>query len=310
MPTTKPTLPTRKAAQGQGNAKKAAPAGGKELPFLAPQFITLEDGTQIPVKIPPGMPADAARGIIEYLKANPEAAKAAWGQAQSMLKTPGLANAFLNMRQQPQIDDPKVLEALRDDPELKPVFDEVAAEGPSALQKYWEDTELMSKISAKLRSMKLQEQETAAAAAAGGAPKASQAPKKPQNISNLHDAAKWGDVDVAHKMLNEGADVNQKNDRGITPLGVAVGFNRVEVVQLLLDSGADLSLVDGQGNTVLHYAAGYGRKEVAELLLASGAAMDATNKAGQKAQDVAKLNGEAHMVEFLKEKAALTGAAV
>jgi hypothetical protein len=43
------------------------------------------------------MPADAAKGIIEYLKANPEAAKAAWGQAQSMLKTPGLANAFLNM---------------------------------------------------------------------------------------------------------------------------------------------------------------------------------------------------------------------
>ena len=34
--------------------------------------------------------------------------------------------------------------------------------------------------------------------------------QKPQNISNLHDAAKWGDVDAAHKMLNEGADVNQK----------------------------------------------------------------------------------------------------
>ena len=47
MPTTKPALPARKAAQGQGNAKKAAPAGGKELPFLAPQFITLEDGTQV-----------------------------------------------------------------------------------------------------------------------------------------------------------------------------------------------------------------------------------------------------------------------
>ena len=53
------------------------------------------------------MPADAARGIIEYLKANPEAAKAAWGQAQSMLKTPGLANAFLNM-----VCDPRHLEPI------------------------------------------------------------------------------------------------------------------------------------------------------------------------------------------------------
>jgi hypothetical protein len=88
-----------------------------------------------------------------------------------------------------------------------------------------------------------------------------------------------------------------QNERGITPLGVAVGFNRTELVQLLLDSGADLAMVDGQGNTVLHYAAGYGRKEVAELLLMSGADMDATNKAGQKPQDVAKVNGEVSGVD-------------
>jgi Tfp pilus assembly protein FimV len=43
------------------------------------------------------MPAEAAQGVIEYLKANPEAAKAAWQQAQAMLKTPGLAHAMLNM---------------------------------------------------------------------------------------------------------------------------------------------------------------------------------------------------------------------
>jgi hypothetical protein len=43
------------------------------------------------------MPAEAAQGVIEYLKANPEAAKVAWQQAQTLLKTPGLANALLNM---------------------------------------------------------------------------------------------------------------------------------------------------------------------------------------------------------------------
>lgn len=53
---------------------------------------------QVPVRIPPGMPADQAAGIIEYLKANPEAAKAAWGQAQAIMQNPGLANAFVNMQ--------------------------------------------------------------------------------------------------------------------------------------------------------------------------------------------------------------------
>jgi ankyrin repeat protein len=50
-----------------------------------------------------------------------------------------------------------------------------------------------------------------------------------------------------------------QNERGISPLGVAVGFNRKDMVQLLLDAGADLAGRDGQGNTVLHYAAGEGR---------------------------------------------------
>lgn len=53
---------------------------------------------QVPVRIPPGMPAEQAAGIIEYLKANPEAAKAAWAQAQAIMQNPGLANAFVNMQ--------------------------------------------------------------------------------------------------------------------------------------------------------------------------------------------------------------------
>jgi hypothetical protein len=49
------------------------------------------------VKLPPGMPADQAQGILTYLKTNPEAAKAAWAQAQAIMQSPGLANQFINM---------------------------------------------------------------------------------------------------------------------------------------------------------------------------------------------------------------------
>lgn len=50
------------------------------------------------MKIPPGMPADQAQGILTLLKTNPDAAKAAWAQAQAILQNPGLANAFVNMQ--------------------------------------------------------------------------------------------------------------------------------------------------------------------------------------------------------------------
>jgi hypothetical protein len=43
------------------------------------------------------MPAEQAQGILTYLKTNPEAAKAAWSQAQAIMQSPGLANAFINM---------------------------------------------------------------------------------------------------------------------------------------------------------------------------------------------------------------------
>jgi hypothetical protein len=48
---------------------------------------------------------------------------------------------------------------------------------------------------------------------------------------------------------------------------------------------------------------GYGRREVAGMLLDAGADIRAANGAGQKPVDVAKLNGEKKMVEWLREKA-------
>ena len=73
----------------------------------------------------------------------------------------------------------------------------------------------------------------------------------------LHDAAKVGDAGALARLLEEpGCDVNAKDGRGITALGVAVGFNRIPCVKALLAAGADVNLTDAKGSTVLHYAAG------------------------------------------------------
>eukprot|EP00877_Chromochloris_zofingiensis_P007586 jgi/Chrzof1/3080/Cz12g11010.t1 len=294
MPTTKPPSSAARKSGKAGSGRKLAEANSTTLPILQAQIIKLEDGTEIPVKIPPGMSTEQAQGVVDFLKSNPQAAKAAWDQAQGMLKTPGFANAMVNMQNQQAPANPELFMALKDDEDLKHVFEDIQQNGPTALHKYWEDKDLMSKISQKMRSMKVTEEPTSGIPTKTG-------PTKPasDSLDTLHDAAKWGDVDALSRLSDHGQDVNEKNDRGITPLGVAVGFNRKEAVAWLLEHGADVAQRDSKGNSVLHYAAGYGRQEVADMLLAAGAQLDASNDAKQKPVDVARLNGEKHMVEHL-----------
>lgn len=184
----------------------------------------------------------------------------------------------------------KKMEELRADPELKPIFDDIAASGTAAMDKYWNDGDLMSRISSKMTAL-------------GVAPDPIAPPAGSKSIpaepANLHDAAKAGDMAALEALLGEGCDVNGRDARGITPLGVAVGFNRLPVVKALLAAKAGVGLTDGKGNTALHYAAGYGRKDAAALLLEAGAVLDAANSDGQTPVQVAETNREMHMVAYL-----------
>jgi ankyrin repeat protein len=90
-----------------------------------------------------------------------------------------------------------------------------------------------------------------------------------------------------------------QNERGITPLGVAVGFNQQAMVALLLSKGADAARQDPAGNTLLHYAAGYGRKAIAQQLLDAGLDPKVANKAGMTACDAARTNKEVRCGRYL-----------
>ena len=56
--------------------------------------------TQIPVAIPPNLDPAVAKQVIEYLKANPEAAQQSYEQAHRMLRTPGMAQMMLDSKVQ------------------------------------------------------------------------------------------------------------------------------------------------------------------------------------------------------------------
>ena len=161
--------------------------------------------------VPPNLDPAIAKQVIEYLKANPEAAQQSYEQAHRMLQAPGMAQMLLDAKVDvtwfiglsqpgrvrfarvvnmhaavpPSIADhccmanptmsldnlvyafkqqntgqrspeqmAKMME-LKEDPELKPIFDDIEANGTAAMEKYWNDTDLMSKISQKMSAMKL-----------------------------------------------------------------------------------------------------------------------------------------------------------
>ena len=45
------------------------------------------------------------------------------------------------------------MEVLREDPELKPIFDDIASAGTAGMERHWNDVELMSRISRKMGEM-------------------------------------------------------------------------------------------------------------------------------------------------------------
>ena len=52
----------------------------------------------------------------------------------------------------------------------------------------------------------------------------------------------------------ESADVDEKSERGSTPLMHASWFGHTEVIQILLEKGANVNLQNMRGNTALHFA--------------------------------------------------------
>ncbi len=63
------------------------------------------------------------------------------------------------------------------------------------------------------------------------------------NAGPLHSAALTGDTNTLTRLLNEGADVNAKDNYGRTPLSLAAYRGKTDVAELLISKGADIDYV-------------------------------------------------------------------
>jgi ankyrin repeat protein len=83
---------------------------------------------------------------------------------------------------------------------------------------------------------------------------------------NLWDAAKSGDLPAVEAIIASGANPNEADRDGATPLMRAALEGRSAVVHFLIEHGADPRATDPRGENAVYYAAYYGHSEVVAIL--------------------------------------------
>ncbi len=74
-----------------------------------------------------------------------------------------------------------------------------------------------------------------------------------EGVSPLCIAISKGDLEAVKKIIEYGANVNEKSN-GMTPLMFAARYNKVEILKFLVSKGAKINLKDEKGYTALKYA--------------------------------------------------------
>ena len=121
------------------------------------------------------------------------------------------------------------------------------------------------------------------------------APKSEDNQTLLRAAAS-GDAAKVKALLAGGASLFVRDDRGRTPLQLAVAARHREVVEVLLDGGAPPHALAKGDTPPLHLAAMAGDEKIVALLLARGALPFAHDKDGDAAADVARTDAIRKMI--------------
>jgi len=89
---------------------------------------------------------------------------------------------------------------------------------------------------------------------------------------DIHDAVWEGDIEKVRSLLHANPKiVNEKDDRGRTPLFFAPMVIKILTTSTLIALGADIEAKDAYGDSPLYHATVTGRQEIVELLVQQGA---------------------------------------
>ncbi len=88
----------------------------------------------------------------------------------------------------------------------------------------------------------------------------------PNKNAQLIQAAYDGDLQTVQTLLADGAEVNARNNRGVTALIMAAMEGHTEVAKFLLEKGADINAKSNNGLTALVAARSRGYTDIVQLL--------------------------------------------
>jgi ankyrin repeat protein len=120
----------------------------------------------------------------------------------------------------------------------------------------------------------------------------------------LHLVVQAGELDLAKRLLQQGAIVNARNSSQETPLLIAIGNQQKEMTLLLLGHGGNVHLPDQNGHTPLHAAAHWGDEQVVRLLLAGKPDVNARYLGTQTALTEAITQGHDGIIQLLLDAGA------
>jgi len=121
--------------------------------------------------------------------------------------------------------------------------------------------------------------------------------------SQLIEAGKNGGTRNIEGLLAAGAEVDAKDEKGVTALMHASAEGHTQSVEALLDAGADVSVQADDGLTALMVVA-RGNTEIARALLAAGADVNAKAQHGVTPLMVAVATGNTQIVRALLDAGA------
>ncbi len=120
------------------------------------------------------------------------------------------------------------------------------------------------------------------------------------SAQSLIAAASSGDVEMASRLLDEGANIDELSSMG-TALHAASLRGHTEMVRLLIRRGATLDAEHNLLGTPLHAAARFNNVAVLNILVAAGANLEVFNNHGYTAIQIAVIESRLEAVQALIE---------
>jgi ankyrin repeat protein len=123
-------------------------------------------------------------------------------------------------------------------------------------------------------------------------------------ITPLHNAIHYKHAEAAKVLISHGADVNARNVEENTPLYVAVHQEQEEVVRYLLGKVAEVNAANKFGYTPLRESCRWGDPAIVELLIAQGADVNVKDKKGDSPIHIAVDDGHVDALKVLLDHGA------